>query len=200
MLNLRGSQSAAQTIVLRGEGKRAKSRNGLVGLFSLVLCALGLFSLPGTAFAHLQCVPYAREQSGIDIHGDARTWWKQAGGIYARGDVPKVGAVMAMAPSSAMPLGHVAVVAKVVDNRHVLLNHANWSRPGMIETGVMAEDVSDAGDWSEVRVWYAPTASLGTRANPVYGFIYPEAPEAQPTDLANTPIQIAAADTGKVNM
>ncbi|MBU6372483.1 MAG: hypothetical protein KJS97_07095 [Alphaproteobacteria bacterium] len=23
----------------------------------------------------LQCVPYARERSGIDIYGDAVTWW-----------------------------------------------------------------------------------------------------------------------------
>ena len=47
-----------------------------------------------------------------------------------------------------MRVGHVAVVDKIVDERHVVLNHANWSRPGMIETSAMAEDVSENGDWS----------------------------------------------------
>jgi hypothetical protein len=28
-----------------------------------------------------------------------------------------------------MRAGHVAMVSKVIDERHVLLNHANWSRP-----------------------------------------------------------------------
>lgn len=82
-----------------------------------------------------------------------------------------------------MPYGHVAVVAKVIDPRHVLINHANWSRPGMIERGVMAVDVSDAGDWSSVRVWHGPSRTLGLRQSPTFGFIYPAGaltPAAQP--------------------
>ena len=43
----------------------------------------------------------------------------------------------------------------------------------MVEKGVMAVDVSDKGDWSEVRVWYGPTKSLGLRPSPAFGFIYP---------------------------
>ena len=43
----------------------------------------------------LQCVPYARQVSGIQIYGDAHTWWGQAAGRYERGSVPQVGAVMA---------------------------------------------------------------------------------------------------------
>jgi hypothetical protein len=73
-----------------------------------------------------------------------------------------------------MPMGHVAVVSKVIDGRHILISHANWSRPGMVERGVMAVDVSDAGDWSQVRVWYAPTGSLGMRPSSAFGFIYPK--------------------------
>ncbi|MCJ1960908.1 CHAP domain-containing protein [Novosphingobium mangrovi (ex Hu et al. 2023)] len=157
---------------------------------ALLATALALTALPASAHV-LQCVPYARAQSGISIHGNARTWWKQAAGTYARGAEPEVGAVMAMAPSHAMPYGHVAVVSKIVDTRHVLLNHANWSRPGMIERGVLAEDVSDAGDWSEVRVWFAPIGALGSRHNPVYGFIYPEAPDAE----AAPTLELAEADT-----
>ena len=34
---------------------------------------------------YLQCVPYARQVSGIRIFGDAHTWWGQAEGRYARG-------------------------------------------------------------------------------------------------------------------
>ncbi|MFN3456318.1 MAG: CHAP domain-containing protein [Novosphingobium sp.] len=129
---------------------------------------------------YLQCVPYAREVSGIQIHGDALTWWNQAEGRYARGHRPKVGAVMSFAPYGRMELGHVAAVSRVIDSRTVLLRHANWSpidgRRGQIEDNVRAVDVSEANDWSEVRVWYAPIGNLGTTAWPVNGFIYPEKP------------------------
>jgi len=149
-----------------------------------VLAALAASPAPAQARGVLQCVTYARSLSGIEIRGNAHTWWQQAAGIYARGQRPKAGAVLAFRASGAMPLGHVAVVDRVLDDRRVLLDHANWSRPGMIERGVLAEDVSAAGDWSEVRVWYAPTASLGLRVSPAYGFIYAdkgEAPQA-PTE------------------
>jgi hypothetical protein len=120
----------------------------------------------------LQCAPYARDVSGIALSGRAAGWWDQAEGHYARGTAPKAGAVLAFRATSAMRAGHVATVSKVVDERHVLLNHANWSRPGMIERSALAEDVSAKGDWSEVRVYYAPTGKLGLRASPTFGFIY----------------------------
>ncbi|WP_120716306.1 CHAP domain-containing protein [Tsuneonella amylolytica] len=125
---------------------------------------------------YLQCVPYARERSGVQIYGDAHTWWDQAAGRYARGNRPKAGAVMAFRSSGSMVLGHVAAVSRVVDSRTVLLDHANWSpingRRGQIERGVRAIDVSPANDWSQVRVWYAPIGDLGTTVWPVAGFIY----------------------------
>ncbi|WP_338466789.1 CHAP domain-containing protein [Novosphingobium sp. ZN18A2] len=127
---------------------------------------------------YLQCVPYARQVSGIQIHGDAWTWWDQAEGRYKRGSVPEVGAVMSFKPYGAMQLGHVAAVSKVIDSRTVLLRHANWSpingRRGQIEDDVRAVDVSPDNDWSEVRVWFAPINALGTTHWPVNGFIYPE--------------------------
>ncbi|RKF21287.1 CHAP domain-containing protein [Altericroceibacterium spongiae] len=144
----------------------------------------------------LQCVPYARELSGISIHGNARTWWGQAKGQYRRGSAPEIGAVIAFEPTRAMPLGHVAVVSQIVDDRHIEISHANWSRPGMIEKNVMAVDVSPEGDWSEVRVWYAPIHALGGRTNPVYGFIYNEKPG--PAPLLPEGMQIAATDTAGV--
>ncbi|KAK0349007.1 hypothetical protein LTR94_034903, partial [Friedmanniomyces endolithicus] len=93
-------------------------------------------------------------------------------GRYQRGDRPQVGAVMAFKAVRSMPVGHVAMVSRIVSEREVLLTHANWSRRGGIERDVRAVDVSEAGDWSKVRVWYAPTGGLGTTSYPVAGFIY----------------------------
>jgi surface antigen len=143
-------------------------------LLALALCGVA----PSAAQARvLQCVPYAREISGIEIHGNAGLWWSQAEGRYQRGAEPRSGAVMVFRPSAAMPLGHVAVVGEIVDERHVLLDHANWSGPGRIERRALAQDVSEAGDWSAVRVWWAPDNTLGARENPVFGFIYNEQPD-----------------------
>lgn len=133
----------------------------------------------GAAVAgHLECVPYARQVSGIRIFGDAHTWWDQAAGRYQRGSKPRVGAVMAFQPHGNMQLGHVAAVSRVIDSRTVLLRHANWSpingRRGQIENDVRAIDVSERNDWSAVRVWYAPIQALGGTAWPVDGFIYRE--------------------------
>jgi hypothetical protein len=143
-----------------------------------ILLAIGLLTAaaaPASAGV-LQCVPYARAQSGIEIRGNAGTWWAQAEGRYNRGNEPRIGAVMVLQPSRAMPIGHVAVVAEIVDDRTIYLNHANWSGPGRIERRALAQDVSPNGDWSVVRVWYAPQGSLGIRTNPVFGFIYNETP------------------------
>ncbi|WP_336981670.1 CHAP domain-containing protein [Altererythrobacter fulvus] len=135
---------------------------------------------------YLQCVPYARRVSGIQIYGDAWTWWGQAEGLYKRGSRPKVGAVMAFPPHGNMTLGHVAAVSRIVDSRTVLLRHANWSpidgRRGQIEDDVRAVDVSENNDWSAVRVWFDPIQSLGSTAWPVSGFIYNEKPGAKAKD------------------
>nr|WP_202902427.1 CHAP domain-containing protein [Sphingobium yanoikuyae] len=124
----------------------------------------------------LQCVAYARLESGIQIFGDALTWWEQAEGQYERGYRPEVGGVMAFAPYGPMKLGHVAVVSRIIDRRTVLLRHANWSPfggvRGWIENDVPAIDASPDNNWSAVRVWFAPTQRLGSTAWPVQGFIY----------------------------
>ncbi|TKD50613.1 CHAP domain-containing protein [Sphingomonas baiyangensis] len=163
--------------------------------FALVVSCCLLTAQP--AFARFwQCAPYAREISGIAIFGNANTWWSQADGRYARGATPRVGAVLAMASSRRMPMGHVAMVSKVVSDREVLLTHANWSRRGGIERDVRAIDVSAAGDWSSVRVWYGPIGDLGTSANPAHGFIYPDdAPAAAPLDA---PVLIATTSPAPI--
>ena len=111
---------------------------------------IGFGGLPARASSLLdyvgQCVPFARAASGIQIYGDAWTWWDQAEGRYKRGDTPRIGAVIAFAKQSRLPLGHVAVVSRVVDTRVLMLTHANWSRQngerGHAEQDVTVYDVS----------------------------------------------------------
>lgn len=133
---------------------------------------------------YLQCVPFARELSGIQIYGDAHTWWRQARFAYERGNIPQPGAVLSLKSHGKMQLGHVAVVSKIIDDRNILLSHANWSpingRRGQIERNVTAVDVSKNGDWSRVKIWYAPIQALGKTAYPVNGFIYPN---GRPSDF-----------------
>jgi len=179
------------------QGKRSLSggRTLIIGRFRaayamvvLALAALGLTASPATAGA-LQCAPFARQVSGIKLFGNANTWWGQAEGRYDRGHNPRVGAVLAFAASRSMPVGHVAMVSKVVNDREVLLTHANWSYRGGVERNVRAIDVSPNNDWTDVRVWYGPIGGLGLRSNPARGFIYPEA------STADQPVRMASLDT-----
>ena len=147
------------------------------------LAASFALSLGGKAQANLldyvgQCVPFARAASGIQLYGDAWTWWDQADGRYARGHKPRPGAVIVFPRSARLPLGHVAVVSRVVEKRVVMLTHANWSRVhgerGHAEQDVTLFDVSPDNDWSEVRVWFRDNDGLGGTTYPVAGFIYGE--------------------------
>jgi hypothetical protein len=142
---------------------------------AIALIFAAFISVPASAQV-LQCAPYAREVSGIALSGRAAGWWDQAEGRYDRGTAPKAGAVLAFRATHSMRAGHVAMVSKVIDERHVLLNHANWSRPGMIERSAMAEDVSANGDWSEVRVFYAPSASSACAPRPPMASSMPTRP------------------------
>ncbi len=145
----------------------------LFTLFSaLLLGACLMVSGPAEARGRLQCVPYARALSGIDIFGNAKTWWAKAAGRYDRGNTPREGAVLTLPGHGKMYNGHVAVVSKIVNAREILLSHANWSRPGGIERNVKAIDVSDKGDWSRVKIWFASNGDLGTTSYPAFGFIY----------------------------
>lgn len=121
-----------------------------------------------------ECVPYARQKSGIQLFGEAWTWWAQAQDRYRRGAAPQSGAVLVFQPFRGTRLGHVAVVSEVLTERIVLVSHANWGGSrGRIEEGVTVADVSPAGNWSQVKVWYGPAGDLGGTVYPTYGFIYP---------------------------
>jgi surface antigen len=147
------------------------------------LAAAAIVALTPTAGAmaetYWQCVPFARLISGIQIFGDARTWWQQAVGRYETGFTPRAGAVLCFKPTGRMRLGHVAVVSQVLTDRVVQITHANWSpiegSRGKIEKDVTLVDVSPLGDWSQVKVWYDPSRDLGGSTYPTYGFIYQDA-------------------------
>jgi surface antigen len=130
-----------------------------------------------------QCVPFARLVSGIQIFGDAWTWWSKALGHYQTGKTPEAGAVLVFKPTGRMRLGHVAVVSQVLTDRIVQVTHANWSpyegSRGKVEHDVTVVDVSTKGDWSQVKVWYNPIGDLGTTVYPTYGFIYQAAKDTQ---------------------
>jgi surface antigen len=129
-----------------------------------------------------QCVQFARLFSGIQLFGDARTWWSAAMGKYARGFTPQTGSVLVFKPHGVMRRGHVAVVSQILTDRIIQVTHANWSpidgRRGKVEKDVTVIDVSHAGDWSQVKVFYHPTGDLGATVYPTYGFIYSAAKAA----------------------
>lgn len=119
----------------------------------------------------LQCVPYARRVSGIELRGNADTWWQQAAGRYDRGQTPQTGAVLSFQPNRHMVLGHVAVVTETVSPREILITQANWPGFGRVSKAVSVVDVSPENDWTAVRVELGHSGRYGA----VYatnGFIY----------------------------
>ena len=123
----------------------------------------------------LQCVPFARDSSGIQIVGNAATWWSSAAGVYERGANPEVGSVLNFRANGRMRLGHVAVVTSVINPRTIEIDHANWAGPGgrggQIARNIVVIDVSQRNDWSAVRVALADGEKFGS-IYPTYGFIY----------------------------
>jgi hypothetical protein len=120
-----------------------------------------------------ECVPYARNVSGVEIYGDAVTWWRQASGRYPQSHTPAQGSVLVLRGWQTDKRGHVAVVSTLLSQRVILVDHANWLHGGEISVGVPVLDVSEANDWSEVRVWYIPGAQWGGRIYRAEGFIHP---------------------------
>lgn len=120
----------------------------------------------------LQCVPYARMVSGIQIFGNAHTWWQRASGKYLRSQLPKVGSVLVIRGNRKSRHGHVAVVTRVLNKREIVVDHANWLNKERIHIGTPVIDVSAKNDWSAVRVWYTPGDRYGANIYPVRGFIH----------------------------
>jgi surface antigen len=156
--------------------KRPRALWGSLAVAAVLVLAPATGAVADT---YWQCATFARLASGIQIFGDAYTWWKQAIGRYQTGFQPKAGAVLCFKPTQRMKLGHVAVVSQVLTDRVIQITHANWSpiegSRGKIEKDVTLIDVSQAGDWSLVKVWYDPNRDMGGSTYPTYGFIYPDA-------------------------
>jgi surface antigen len=120
----------------------------------------------------LQCVPYARQLSNVQLRGDAWTWWGQAQGRYPRGQRPAVGSVLVLKRKGASR-GHLAVVTQIVSDREIIASHANWLNKGRVHLNTPIRDVSPSNDWSAVKVWYTPGRVMGRSTYPAYGFVYP---------------------------
>ncbi|WP_374656278.1 CHAP domain-containing protein [Dongia sp.] len=132
----------------------------------------------------MQCVPYARLASGINLRGDAYTWWDGAAGIYRRGAAPTPGAVLVLARTSRLRSGHVAVVRQVISSREILVDHANWI-PGQVLNGQSVHDVSPANDWTMPRFYNFEAGVYGS-VYPAYGFIYNVAATTAPAPVASS--------------
>ncbi|MEM6304286.1 MAG: CHAP domain-containing protein [Pseudomonadota bacterium] len=126
------------------------------------------------------CVPFARDASGIQIRGNANTWWGQAAGLYDRGKEPSVGAVMTWKATGRNPRGHVAVVSEIVSDREIRVDHANWKR-NQVSLGMSVIDISPANDWSQVKLESSP-GQYG-RMYPIRGFIYPNNEPIEPAEV-----------------
>jgi surface antigen len=140
------------------------------------LVGAGTPIMPVAQTGGLSCVPFARMATGMNVSGDARMWWHNAAGTYARGQVPERGSVLAFMSSGGMARGHVAVVSRVLNPRTVQIDHANWAGPGIrrgaVMRGVTVVDVSDRNDWTSVRVQVGHAAENFGRTYPTHGFIY----------------------------
>ncbi len=140
----------------------------------------------------LQCVAFARADSGIQIAGNASEWWYNAAGVYQRGSRPEVGAVLSFSATGRMRLGHVAVVSGVLNGREILVDHANWyGNRGGVARGVSVVDVSPNNDWSAVRVALGYGAEFGS-VYPTHGFIYSRAEAGGSAIASNTPAPMPA--------
>lgn len=162
---------------------------GRTALLALVLagCGTGQTSRPGATAAlpgmvdpdlGRSCVLFARAASGIDIRGDAFSWWTLAAGRYLRGNMPETGAVLVLAQTDRLRRGHVAVVRQVIDTRDILVDHSNWV-PGRVITGMQVQDVSPENDWTQLR-FLNPQYGVFGSIYPADGFIY-QMPPLVPT-------------------
>lgn len=138
---------------------------------------LRLAAMPSSySGGYLSCVPYARMATGMEVAGNGGQWWNNAAGLYARGQRPEVGSILSFRASGGMRLGHVAVVERLVSARELTIHHSNWGgpgiRPGSVMRNVSVVDVSDANDWTAVRVQVGHGRGDYGRTYPTHGFIY----------------------------
>ncbi|MBU6234726.1 MAG: CHAP domain-containing protein [Alphaproteobacteria bacterium] len=122
-----------------------------------------------------ECVTYARDVSGIQLRGDAWTWWDKAAGVYKRGQYPAMGAMLVLAKTNKLRLGHLAVVNGILGPRDISVTHANWGNGWLsrriVYESMRVQDSSPNNDWSTVRFWNHNAGGFGSNYA-VKGFIY----------------------------
>ena len=135
----------------------------------------------------IQCVPHARKVSGIEIYGDAHTWWRKAVGRFERGALPREGAVLVLSKTQRLKYGHLAVVKRIIDSRTIEVAHSNWGGDRttrcVIYNNMPVKDVSPANDWSQLRFWNYPSESFGS-IYPASGCIYPNKASGSPKPVS----------------
>ena len=155
---------AAQSGKLRGAVAAPTSKSGNIKSAKLRVAGSAIQQ----SWGGISCVPFARAATGLDVKGN----W--AAGSLERGQRPEAGSVLNFRSTNRMRLGHVAVVARVVDSRTIEIDHANWAGPGggkgRVARGVPVIDVSEGNDWSAVQVGLSG-GGFGS-VYPTFGFIY----------------------------
>jgi hypothetical protein len=159
----------------------------------LAACGGGAATQSGGIAAPVECAPFARALTGIGLTGDAADWWPKAAGRYERAAWPEVGSVLVFRRSGRLPQGHVSVVSQVVSRREIRVTQANWVHHVVSEDQPVI-DVSGAGDWSEVRVWWPPSGQMGSGVYPAFGFVRPVRALSQQALRAATPGAIRVAE------
>lgn len=138
--------------------------------------------------APIQCVPFVREITGVEIYGDADTWWASAAAKhYMRGTTPQVGAVFVLRASDRLRVGHIAAVRQIVSPREIRVTHSNWGSDDatrrLVHDAMPVLDVSPNNDWSQTRFWNDRSKAWGA-VYPAHGFIYP----SKDSERQNVPV------------
>lgn len=174
---------------------------GLVSCLNLGLC-LSLAACGGGhsgayvgGFTSVECAPFARALTGVALQGAAADWWRQAEGRYTLTRKPEVGSLLVFRRSGRLPSGHVSVVSRVLSDRQILVTQANWVHHRISEDQPVV-DVSGIGDWSAVRVWWAPSGQLGVNDYSTFGFIRPDHPVEHDRLASMTPAAVRRAEAG----
>jgi hypothetical protein len=166
------------------------------GLF-LSACAGGGSTGGGGAYVGgnvgLECAPFARALTGVQLRGDAYAWWDGAAGRYDRTARPATGSVLVFRRDERLPYGHVAVVSRVLSARQIVVTQANWVHHRVTEDQPVV-DVSAANDWTLVRVWWPPAGQMGSHEYPAYGFIRPDRALSHDEIATATPRAIRLAE------
>lgn len=151
----------------------------LLALLVLAGCGGGRGVATGSgSSSSLECAPFARQVTGIQLYGDAASWWDQASGKYERGKEPVEGGVLVFRRSGRLASGHVSVVARTVSDREIRVTQSNWVHRRITRDEPVI-DVSPRNDWSLVKVWWSPSNTIGTTVYPTYGFIAPSRPRSR---------------------